>query len=211
MIQVVNGLLVRRLARRPGRTVRSEAHVSSGITKPSLLDWVRHAQAQAARFKPDVTVVFLGANDGFPLPTPSGASVACCAEAWVAAYARRVEATMLSLLRGGVRVIDLTRVFTPGGRFRQTIAFRQDDRCPPGRRHPSLAGGRRGCRDAHRRAPAGRPRAAVVHGAARCSARPGACQAASRPRGVASTSPRARGHPRHRPAVVVEFGVHDAR
>lgn len=157
MIQIIDGHLARRLERRRGANVRSDAHVGTGITKPAQLDWVRKARGQASTFKPDVTVVFLGANDGFPL---GGAG--CCDEAWVAAYTRRVESMMRSYLRGGrsyvywltlptprreafvriysrvnvaikraaervgggVRVLDLARVFTPGGRFRQTIRFR---------------------------------------------------------------------------------------
>ena len=38
--------------------------------------------------RPDVTVVFLGANDGFPF----GAGAPCCGAPWVAEYARRAAA-----------------------------------------------------------------------------------------------------------------------
>jgi lysophospholipase L1-like esterase len=162
MIQIIDGDLKQRLDRRRGTIVRSDAHIGTGITKPSLLDWRRKARGQSSRFKPDVTVMFLGANDGFPLASAGGASARCCDEAWVSAYAQRVEAMMRSYLRGGrsyvywltlpaprpasfarvyssvnvaieraaarvgggVRVVDLAQVFTPGGRFRQTIAFR---------------------------------------------------------------------------------------
>lgn len=157
MIQIVDSYLEQRLGRRRGVSVRSDAHIGSGISKPAMFDWVRKARGQSSGFKPDVTVVFLGANDGFPL-----AGADCCEQAWVAAYARRVEAMMRSYLRGGrsyvywltlptprrasfvriysrvniairraagrvgggVRVIDIARIFTPGGRFRQTITFR---------------------------------------------------------------------------------------
>jgi lysophospholipase L1-like esterase len=157
MIQIVDGYLKQRLQRRRGASVRSDAHISTGISKPGLLDWVRKARGQASSFKPDVTVMFLGANDGFPL-----AGTACCAGGWVGAYARRVEAMMRSYARGGrsyvywltlptpkraefvqiysrvnvaikraarrvggaVRVVDIASVFTPGGRFRQSITFR---------------------------------------------------------------------------------------
>ena len=65
--------------------MRSDAFVSTGISKPSLLDWQRQAGRQAAR-APDVVVMFLGANDGFSM-----GSAACCGEAWVAEYARRAQ------------------------------------------------------------------------------------------------------------------------
>jgi lysophospholipase L1-like esterase len=157
MIQIIDSYLEQRLGRRRATNVRSDAHISTGISKPAMLDWVRKARSQSSTFKPDVTVMFVGANDGFPI-----AGAACCDEPWVAAYARRVEAMMRSYLRGGrsyvywltlptprrrefvriysrvnaaieraaervggvVRVIDIARVFTPGGKFRQTITFR---------------------------------------------------------------------------------------
>jgi lysophospholipase L1-like esterase len=162
MIQVVDGFLRSGLSRRRATLVRSDAHISTGISKLGMLDWLRKARGQASGFKPDVTVVFLGANDGFPMKTPSGARVDCCGAGWIAEYARRVESMMRSYRRhgrglvywltlptpragnfarvfravnpairraaqrvgAGVRVIELGPVFTPGGRFRQTITFR---------------------------------------------------------------------------------------
>jgi hypothetical protein len=41
-----------------------------------------------------VTVVFIGANDGFPF-----GSIDCCGDAWVEAYAKRVEAMMRAYSR----------------------------------------------------------------------------------------------------------------
>ena len=161
MIQVVDGFLRSGLAGRRATVVRSDARISTGISKLGMLDWLHKARDQAASFKPDVTVITLGANDGFPMRTPSGASVGCCDAGWVAEYARRVQSMMRSYLRGGrslvywmtlpaprganfarvfdavnpairraaarvgrgVRVIELGRVFTPGGRFRQSVTY----------------------------------------------------------------------------------------
>jgi hypothetical protein len=153
MIQIIDGYLKVRLGPR-GVRVRSDAHISTGISKPSLLDWQAQARRQAAS-KPDVVVMFLGANDGFPM-----ADAACCNnEAWIAEYARRARRMMASYGRGGrtrvywlllptprggffretfpavnagirraaararrdVRVIDLVEVFTPGGRYRDSM------------------------------------------------------------------------------------------
>jgi lysophospholipase L1-like esterase len=161
MIQVVDGFLRSGLSHRRATVVRSDAHISTGISKLGMLDWLRKARGQASGFKPDVTVVFLGANDGFPMKARSGARVDCCGAGWIAEYARRVESMMRSYRRhgrglvywltlptpragnfarvfravnpairraarrvgAGVRVIELGPVFTPGGRFRQTITF----------------------------------------------------------------------------------------
>jgi lysophospholipase L1-like esterase len=95
MIQGIDHALERRLAPRGGR-VRSDAHISTGISKPSMLNWPAHARAQASGMRPDVTVMFLGANDGFPM---GGAP--CCGAAWVDEYARRVGRMIHAYARGG--------------------------------------------------------------------------------------------------------------
>ena len=162
MIQLVDSFLERRLERRRRTRVRSDARISTGLSKPFVLDWVRKAREQARSVHPDVTAVFIGANDGFPMKARSGARAPCCRAAWTAEYARRVESMMRSYLRGGrsyvywmtlpaprrgdlariyrqvnraikraqarvgrgARVIDLAKVFTPGGRFREHVRFR---------------------------------------------------------------------------------------
>jgi lysophospholipase L1-like esterase len=95
MIQVVDTYLKERLGERRMR-VRSDARISTGVSKPFLLNWPRHARKQARGIRPDVTVVFLGANDGF-----SFGGIDCCGDAWVSAYAKRVQAMMSAYLRGG--------------------------------------------------------------------------------------------------------------
>jgi lysophospholipase L1-like esterase len=162
MIQIIDSFLKARLERRRATHVRSDARISTGVSKLFMFDWVKKAREQARSVHPDVTAMFIGANDGFPMKTPSGATAPCCGAAWVAEYARRVAIMMRSYLRGGrsyvywmtlptprgstfarvyravnraivsaagrvgrgVRVIDLVKVFTPGGHFRQYLTFR---------------------------------------------------------------------------------------
>jgi lysophospholipase L1-like esterase len=95
MIQIIDGYLAQRLSGRGGR-VTSDAHISTGISKPAMLNWPNHAKASAGSVKPSVTVVILGANDGFNF-----GSIGCCGDAWSAAYAKRAEGMMRSYLRGG--------------------------------------------------------------------------------------------------------------
>lgn len=160
MIQLVDEFLKQRLRRLEPIKLRSDAHISTGISKPQMLNWVRHAAGSARGFKPDVTVVFIGANDGFNMPTPGGGLATCCGAAWVEEYARRTLSMMRSYERRGAgqvywlllpaprsgawrsifrhvnaairiaakesratHVIDLRRVFTPSGRFRQHIRW----------------------------------------------------------------------------------------
>ena len=93
MIQIVDSHLKRRLAGRAG--VRSDARISTGISKPSMLNWMALARRQASR-RPHVTVVFLGANDGFPI-----GGRACCGRAWIKGYSARVRRMMASYRRRG--------------------------------------------------------------------------------------------------------------
>ncbi|MDO8212368.1 hypothetical protein [Conexibacter sp. CPCC 206217] len=82
--------------------VKSDAHVSTGISKPFMFDWNAHARGMADGFRPDVTVVYIGGNEGFPLPRPKdGRSVNCCGGDWIAGYERRVADMMRSFSRGG--------------------------------------------------------------------------------------------------------------
>ncbi|HYI79869.1 MAG TPA: GDSL-type esterase/lipase family protein [Thermoleophilaceae bacterium] len=118
--------------------VRSEAHISTGLSKPSMLDWVANARSQARRVRPDVSVVFIGANDGFPMPTPSGATAPCCDSSWIEEYARRAAQMMRSYRRGGAgRVYWLTLPAPRGGSFRTVFgpvnaAIRRAARGVPG-------------------------------------------------------------------------------
>jgi uncharacterized protein len=99
MIQYVDIHLRRRLQGRA--TVRSDAHIGTGISKPALLDWPGFAKQQMARYAPRVTVIFLGANEGFPMRARSGRRVGCCGKAWSREYARRARSMMDTYARGG--------------------------------------------------------------------------------------------------------------
>jgi lysophospholipase L1-like esterase len=96
MIQYVDTSLAKRLE--PGIQVQSDARISTGISKPSLLDWVAHARSQVASYRPDVTVVFIGANDGFPLRSHKR-RIRCCGRRWIKVYASRARKMMAAYAR----------------------------------------------------------------------------------------------------------------
>ena len=169
MIQLVDSQLATRLQPRRYK-LKSDAHVGTGLSKPFLLDWIRHSRSEAKHYRPSVSVVFLGANEGFPLDY-GGKEAHCCSKHWIRAYADRARKMMRALERGGhshvywltlpaarpgswnhiytavnralrtaskgepgVTLLDMGRVFTPKGRFQQTIVYkgrrvsvRQDD------------------------------------------------------------------------------------
>ena len=107
MIQLVDSFLAKELEPKHFR-VRSDAHVGTGISKPFQFDWVGHARYIAHHYRPHATVVFLGANEGFPLRW-DGKRRNCCSRAWRKAYARRARMMMQSFERKGIgRVYWLT-------------------------------------------------------------------------------------------------------
>jgi len=155
MIQIIDSLLAARLHPDHRARVVSDARISTGISKPFMFNWVQHARGEAASLRPQATVMFIGANDGFPIGHAN-----CCAKPWIDAYAARVRTMMSAYRRAGagrvywltiptprdparreiyravnqaveqaaagftddeVSVIDLVRIFTPGGVFRSSI------------------------------------------------------------------------------------------
>ena len=140
-------------------TVERDPHVGTGISKTGLLDWGKLSTEHVAEREPDATVVFIGANEGFPMPGPGGEELECCGPDWAAEYAYRVRRMMNTYRQSGdarvywltlplprdrdlqkvarsvnvairvaaepyraqVRVLDLTELFTPGGRYRDAM------------------------------------------------------------------------------------------
>ena len=108
MSQPLDSELAGDLAGRGVRTVR-DAHLGSGISKSELVDWGRLSLQQVRERRPDAVVIFLGANEGFPLPGADRKPVACCGAAWAALYATRVRTMMNTYRRAGAaRVYWLT-------------------------------------------------------------------------------------------------------
>lgn len=159
-MQMVDEFIASALKRKRVR-VRSDARISTGLTNTFFFDWVSHARQVASSQRPDISVMFIGANDGFPLKY-NGKTVPCCGLYWTRALAARVDSMMSSYLRGGrgrvywyllpaprggqlaryfrgvnagvklaasrhkgeVRLLDLRPIFSPHGRFQQTIRYK---------------------------------------------------------------------------------------
>jgi len=108
MSQPLDVELARGLSAAGVRTIR-DAHLGSGISKTSLVDWGRLSLQQTRERKPDAVVVFLGANEGFPLPGAGGRMASCCGPTWAALYATRARKMMDTYRRRGTaRVYWLT-------------------------------------------------------------------------------------------------------
>jgi hypothetical protein len=57
--------------------------------------------------------VFIGANEGFPMPGPTGAQVQCCGADWAAIYANRTRQLMNTYRQGGAAHVYWLTVPTP--------------------------------------------------------------------------------------------------
>ncbi len=98
LMQSVDARLGDQLAHRA--QVRSDVRIGSGLSKLFPVDWRTLPRRQVGRYHPDASVVFLGTNDGgLPMTTPDGTRLNCCAEPWIAEYARRARRAMRAYLR----------------------------------------------------------------------------------------------------------------
>jgi len=73
-----------------GVKVVPDVRLGTGISKSFLLDWGELSTQQVKRQKPDAVVVFIGANEGFPIEA-GGKEVECCSADWAALYANRAR------------------------------------------------------------------------------------------------------------------------
>jgi hypothetical protein len=104
--------LARRLTGRGVKVLR-EPHLGSGISKTDLVDWGKLSTAQTKKDRPNAVVVFIGANEGFPMTDPAGHSQSCCGAAWASIYANRARQMMNTYRRGGATRVYWITVPTP--------------------------------------------------------------------------------------------------
>jgi hypothetical protein len=106
MMQGIDSFLADELG--DSATVRSDVRVGAAISrKPG--EWEGIAASQVASVRPRITVISIGAAEGFPMTTPAGATMVCCDGSWVVEYSRRVRAMMTTYVGGGAgRVFWLT-------------------------------------------------------------------------------------------------------
>jgi lysophospholipase L1-like esterase len=113
------------LARRLAGSVKvvRDPHIGTGISKSLLVDWGKLSVAQVKKDKPDAIVVFIGANEGFPMKGgPGGAEVKCCGADYAAVYASRVRQMMNTYRQAGAARVYWLTLPTPRDPARQKIA-----------------------------------------------------------------------------------------
>ncbi|RKQ91367.1 hypothetical protein C8N24_1189 [Solirubrobacter pauli] len=90
MAQPLDAKLATALSGR-GVKVERDVRLGTGISKSFLLDWGELSTQQVKRRRPDAVVVFIGANEGFPIENGAGKEVECCSADWAALYANRAR------------------------------------------------------------------------------------------------------------------------
>jgi lysophospholipase L1-like esterase len=112
--------IARRLAPK-GIKVTRDPHQGTGISKTALVDWGKLSTQQAEKVHPDAVVVFIGANEGFPMTDPANRQASCCGADWASVYANRVRNMMNTYRRNGQTHIYWLTVPTPRGAARAKI------------------------------------------------------------------------------------------
>lgn len=99
MSMPLDSILARRLAD-SGIRVDREPHVGTGLSISDIVDWGKLSTKQVETEEPEAIVMFLGANEGFPLKY-AGKEVECCGPEWAATYANRARAVMNTFRQAG--------------------------------------------------------------------------------------------------------------
>jgi lysophospholipase L1-like esterase len=120
MSQPLDAELARRLA--GSVKVVRDPHLGTGISQSAIVDWAKLSVAQVKKDKPDAVVVFIGANEGFPMKGPDGRQVQCCGVDWAAIYASRVRQMMNTYRQAGAARVYWMTLPTPRDPDREKIS-----------------------------------------------------------------------------------------
>ena len=105
-----------------GVHVIEDPHLGTGISTTFLVNWGALAVSQVKRYHPDAVVIFIGADDGFPMAAPDGREVECCSAEWAAIYANRARQMANTYRQDGAARVYWITLPTPREAARQTIA-----------------------------------------------------------------------------------------
>jgi lysophospholipase L1-like esterase len=99
-----------------------DPHVGTGISKSIIVDWGKLSVSQVEKHHPSAVVVFIGANEGFPMKGPGGRDVECCGADYAAVYASRVRQMMDTYRQAGAARVYWITLPAPRDAERQKIA-----------------------------------------------------------------------------------------
>jgi lysophospholipase L1-like esterase len=105
-----------------GVHVIQDPHLGTGISNTFIVDWGKLAALQVRQDHPDAVVVFIGANDGFPMTGLGGKQISCCSAAWAAIYANRARQMANTYRQAGAAHVYWLTLPTPREQARHIIA-----------------------------------------------------------------------------------------
>jgi lysophospholipase L1-like esterase len=105
-----------------GVKVARDPHLGSGISNTVVVDWGKLSVHQVRQYHPDAIVVFIGANDSYPMPGPGHRQVSCCGVQWAALYAERVREMMNTYRQAGAAHVYWLTLPTPRDTLRSKIS-----------------------------------------------------------------------------------------
>ncbi len=105
-----------------GVHVIQDPHIGSGISNTLIVDWGKLAAYQVRHDHPEAVVIFIGANDGYPMTAPNGRTIECCGVQWAAIYANRVRQMANTYRQHGVARVYWITLPTPREADRQEIS-----------------------------------------------------------------------------------------
>jgi lysophospholipase L1-like esterase len=120
MVQPLDAEIARSLAPKGIKVVR-DAHVGTGISDTTIVDWGKLSISQVAKHTPDAVVMFMGANEGFSMKIGTR-EVKCCGADWAAEYAYRARRMMDTYRRRGAARVFWLLLPTYRSKARNTIA-----------------------------------------------------------------------------------------
>jgi lysophospholipase L1-like esterase len=115
-----------------GVKVIQDPHIGTGISNSQIVDWGKLAASQVRAYHPQAMILFIGANEGWPMAGPGGREVQCCNAEWAAIYAQRVRIMTHTYLQGGHARVYWITIPEPRESDRQTIARVVDAAIPVG-------------------------------------------------------------------------------
>jgi lysophospholipase L1-like esterase len=105
-----------------GVKVDRDPHLGTSISKSDLVDWGKLSVDQVRKDDPDAVVMFLGANEGWPMAGPRGRQIQCCSAQWAAIYAQRVRVMANTYRQNGAARVYWLTLPLPREASRQKIA-----------------------------------------------------------------------------------------
>jgi lysophospholipase L1-like esterase len=121
MVEPLDDDLAQKLAPKGVRVI-PDAHVGTGLSSTLIVNWAKLSAYQVQQYHPEAVVVFIGANEGFPMTGPNGHEVECCSAEWAAIYANRVRQVANTYRQAGAARVYWITLPTPRDPARQTIA-----------------------------------------------------------------------------------------